>query len=281
MAMLALASSPERGAGHREALRRAAKWLAQQQAPDGRFGGEFDGTLYNQGIATLALLDSYRVTQEASLRAPIERALAYIRSRQLSNGGWAGVRSAAGPPNTAVTVWQVKALLLAESLGWAENREAAGRALAWLSGRASGNGFFAYERSPRFPDGPKTSAMMGAYGLIEGSRLGYPVDPALASRVREGVEQLARERPEDYYRSFFYAATLAKSDAAAFAAVLAEVAAGLSRRQMTEGGEAGLWQADDRLGAVGGRLYSTAMALLTLNSSGGTPNPNRDAPMRR
>ncbi len=266
LAVLALTRGAQDVSALRPPLGRAAAFLLRQQADNGRFGKEFDGTMYNQGIATLALLETYCVTQDEALRAPVAKALAFVRSRQSHDGGWG---YGAGPndrPNTSITAWQVQSLLLADRLGWRENGIPLRRALRWMSGTVNGKGFFGYERTQHFPEGPNTVTMMGAYCLLAAQNLNIPVDPAFKARVVRGVGRLAGDTPDDYYGAYFHSSALAEAGPDAFRDSLAATRSSLAARQQSAGDEKGNWRADDRWSSAGGRLYSTSMALMALAS---------------
>ena len=47
-----------------------------------------EGTMYAQGIATIALCEAYGMTQDESLRQPAQRAIDFICWAQHSAGGW-------------------------------------------------------------------------------------------------------------------------------------------------------------------------------------------------
>jgi len=265
LAVLALTRSNAEASTLTNALSRAGEFLLGRQAESGRFGRDFDGTLYNHGIATLALLETYCVTRDDALRAPITKALAFIRERQSSAGGWGYRDTPASQPNTSLTAWQVQALLLADRLGWKGNRLPVRKALAWMSGTVNETGFFGYERVEHFPEGPGTLTMMGAYCLLAAQHMEIPVDPALMARVVRGVGKLAGDRPDDYYGTFFYASALTEADPAGYRDALASARSSLITRQEMAGLERGAWRPDDHWGKAGGRLYSTTMALLALS----------------
>lgn len=265
LAVLALTRADSDIPGLNAVLSRATAFLVGQQADDGRFGENFDGIMYNQGIATLALLEAYGVTRDEALREPITKGLAFIRSRQAPTGGWGYQAIPSAAPNNSITAWQIQSLVRADRLGWAGNRIALRKAVAWISGTVNGHGFFGYERPQHFPEGPKTLTMMGAYCLLATEQLGIPLDPAVKARISRGLNELAADKPNDYYGTYFYAAALSEADTALFGDVLAEARLFLIARQEDQGNDAGTWLAGgDRWGSAGGQLYSTPMALLAL-----------------
>lgn len=266
LAVLALTRSGRDPATLVEPLTRAADALQRYQRPDGRFGKRSEGVMYNQGIATLALLATYHTTTNNALKPMIEKALAFIREHQSPAGGWGYGDPANGVPNTSITAWQVQALLQANRLGWHENRLPIRKALAWLAGTVNGHGYFGYEYRQQRPEAPGTVTMMGAYCLLAARHLEIPVDPALVARVTHGIRDLAREEPADYYGTYFYAAALGEADPEQFRDLLASAESSLVGRQRTSGYHAGTWPADDRWGTAGGQVYSTSMALMAMTA---------------
>lgn len=266
LAALALARTggPEPAPAVADALDRAAAFLARGQSADGRFGGEFDGTMYNQGIAALALIEACGATRNDGLREPIAAALEFVARRQAPSGGWGYHGATDAQPNTSVTAWQVQALLAAARSGLRQDQRALRRGLAWMSGTVNGKGFFGYERAQHFPDGPNTLTMMGAYCLLSARNTDAHADAALVARVERGMEALAAEGPTDYYGSFFYASAMSEADTGAFRDALDRVRLSVIVRQRAAGGDEGVWLADDRWGGAGGQIYSTSMALLAL-----------------
>jgi hypothetical protein len=180
LALLALAKNGRDDAECKTSLRRAAMFLVKQQNEAGRFGDNFDGMMYNQGIATFALLETYQVTKDNGLRVPISRALSFMCSRQSDVGGWGYSKTENSKPNTSITSWQVQSLLLADSLGWQENRIAVRKGIAWMSGTVNRNGYFGYEHSQQSAEDPNTLTMMGAYCLLTAQKLGVPLNNELS-----------------------------------------------------------------------------------------------------
>jgi hypothetical protein len=256
-------------AARANAVRRAAHFLASAVGRSGRVGPRFDAALYNHGIATVALLEAFALTQDASLREPITRALGYIRSEQAASGGWgyAGGR----PPNTAISVWQVNALLLAGSLGWPEARGSAVRGLAWIEGMIDAEGRAGYDAVGRFPNGPEGLTAMAALSL--GAADGSPGSGGDGrSRAARSLVRAAAERPRDldYYRAFFFEYALRAVERSA------SCAGGRSREmivesQVTAGPNSGSFEPRDRWSSAGGRVYSTAMAALSLQADANAP----------
>ena len=220
--------------------------------------------MYNHGMATVALLEAYRRGRDETLRAPIGAALEFIRRRQSPAGGW-GYRPRSPEPNLSISAWQIQALLLAAQQGWTEHMPALRRGLAWVRGVMTGDGTFGYERAPDTAAPQPTLTSMGAYCTLAAERERVPVDPDSVSAVLRGLETVAASPPADSYGRFFHAAALRSAPAGTTETALSRL------REMVVASQdrAGYWSAEhDCWGRVGGRLYTTAMALMALEPAG-------------
>jgi len=259
LAILALLRSGEGGAPVAAASRAVDKLLLLQDE-NGRFGSAFDRALYNHGIATMAVLTAYELTGRDDLRPAIDQALAYTRATQSYTGGWGYQTGASAAPNSSVTAWQIQSLMLAEKLGWRDSRNSLRNALDWVSRRVDQSGHFSYSSVGVAPeDESDTVTMMGAYCLLAAVENDIPIRPELKNLLLDSVEELSRETPRDYYSAFCYSSALAASADGNSTRAGQKIREHLIERQTD-----GEWLPDDRWGAVGGRIYSTAMSLLAL-----------------
>ncbi len=265
LALLALSRSQVRTDAVAQAMRRSVDHLLSQQSQEGVFGSIFDRSLYNHGIATLALLSVYRQTADASLHEPLSRALAYMRDRQSFVGGWGYEGLPISDANNSVTAWQVQSLVMAEELELSDAREDLVNALEWMAGTVDKAGIFSYgstEQDMR-PDSTNLT-MMGAYCLLAARRVNLPVDHGLMERIVASVSDLAQSRPDDYYAAFFYAAALGTVARAEFEENLHALKSSLLAKQQLDETDRRAWIADDRWSRAGGTLYSTSMSLMAL-----------------
>lgn len=211
------------------AVSRAAQWLQQQQHEDGSFGPDFSGAAYNQSIATIALLRTYQRSPSASLKHSLDAALANLLARQTDDGGWGYVRSPLA--DRSITEWHLEALALADTLGWEATRPPLLRGQSWLAVHPQ----------------PQTKAE----------------EPADSPSATES-EPSANPGKLDFYRAYFLTAALQREHDSFSRQQLADIRRTLLLRQKAGGSDSGSWPADDRWGRAGGRLYSTALASLSL-----------------
>lgn len=208
--LLALLSEEHPTAPQREAIDRGVSALERMQAANGSFGTAFFGASYNQGLATLALLRAYQRTPSPELKRTIANACQVIVGTQTASGGWGYLGSPV--PHPAVTMWNLEALELANSMSVAEVKENLSRGQNWVHAQS-----------------PATRALS----------------------QKDGVD--------------FYTAYLLKySDDAPSRERFAEIRKNLVGKQVRDGEESGSWSPTDRWGRIGGRLYATALASLSL-----------------
>ncbi|MCR4316289.1 MAG: hypothetical protein NUW37_08075 [Planctomycetes bacterium] len=116
MAFLAAGHTNTQG-NYRRTVQNSLRWLLQQQQPDGRFGSA-DGPLavFNHAVATIAVAESYGVTAFERLATPAQNAVDLIASAEYEDGGWDnGGRP--GAKDFSITVWMVSALWSAKKAG--------------------------------------------------------------------------------------------------------------------------------------------------------------------
>jgi hypothetical protein len=218
--------------------------------------------MYCHGIATLALSEAYSLTGDAGLVDPVSRAIAFtLASQHPNSGGWRY-----GPPrpgdssqfgDTSQFGWQLMALTSAYYSGFQIPQDTWTRADIFLNSVAAGSrrGLASYR--PGYP----VSTTMTAEAML--CRL-FRSTPTNDPSISEGANRLMRNLPGtgrvNYY--YWYYATLAlyhlqNEDWQRWnSAVKRE----LLHRQANDGS----WDANSVWGSSGGKVYSTALAALTL-----------------
>ncbi len=230
LALLSAESLEPQGAA---AIAGATRWLQAQQTEAGSFGPEFQGAPYNHSIATLALLRACQRRPEAELRRSLDAALAHLVARQTAEGGWGYQQSPLA--DRSITEWHLEALELAITLGWENARTPLERGRQWLAAHP--------EARPQAEE---------------------PADSPSAMLARSEGAVPAGRATLDFYRAYFLTASLTREREDSSRRKLASIRHTLLLRQATAGSEAGSWPADDQWGRAGGRLYSTALASLSL-----------------
>jgi hypothetical protein len=253
----------ERVRGMSEACRKAVGWLVAGQSENGRLGGSFSGSPYNQGIGTLALLAWFEAHPEPGWRETAAKAVRHIVESQGHAGGW-GYAEGDPAPNVSITIWQLQALRKAESLGLAEATPALRRGLRWLRTTRNDRGLYGYRRPDDYPAGSDALTAMSVLCELDcDSRAGQREDVKRSfGEVLSGAA--AGKNTGNYYSAFFVARVLQQAGGRETEALLGQVQRALLVRQVRRGDERGSWEPADAYSGVGGPVYATTMAVLAL-----------------
>jgi len=263
-------------------------WLVQNQKVTGELYIDSDNysdgaaRFYSHGIATLALAEAYGMTQDEDLRLPVQLALDYIADTQHQRlGGW---RYRTGSESdTSVTGWMMMAMQSGKLAGLETDDETWLGIRRWLRMAESPTQQHLFRYNPEALDQPETrhgrdpSPCMTAVGLLMNVYLGWDrLDP----RLTDGGEYLLQHLPDDstitkrdtYY--WYYATQIVRHiGGEAWQQWHGKLHPLLIGSQIRNNGNqsnpmAGSWDpinpVPDRWGAQAGRLYVTAMNLLSL-----------------
>lgn len=258
-----------------ENVKSALRWLIRQQKTkkwpnddqtSGYLGGnatQFAG-MYCHGMATFALAEAYAVSKESDeaqfLREPLEKALNFIFVTQIDDGGWRYVK---GQPDGDMSIfgWQLMALKSAEAAGLEIPFETKHRMTKFLDARRMGR----YGGLAGYRAGEPPSPPMTAEALFCRQILGLDANKTAAD---EAVRYLLANRPSRSTLNlyYWYYGTLAMfqrggKDWEAWNDATRDL---IISEQRTVGPLAGSWDPRGVWGSYGGRVYSTAVATLSL-----------------
>ncbi len=283
LAFLGAGNTPDAGQ-YSEAVDRGVKWLLRQQKSNGDFFEFRDLGRYPHffahSVATIAVCEALALSGDESLREPAEKAVQFlVDSQHPSKGGWGymPLNDEKAEAYTWVTGWGLMALFTARSAGVEVDDEAFRRASRFIDSVMADAGA-AYKNRPENVPSPSLTGQ----GLLARQYLGWERDhPAL----RNGVERLlsAEEKPEwapgerDLYGWYFEAQVLHNmggEESEQWYAhlqnlVLDNQAGGPRSRGKDTNGS---WHPEpsgprfDVMDDYFGRLYSTSMALLILET---------------
>ena len=219
-------------------------------------------------ISSESLSYSLRKVDDIRLRSALARAINYTISQQdPKSGGWRYRFGQEG--DVSMFGWQMMSLKSAEIAGVTIDPRIRQRMQGFLNSvrQGSNGGLFGYRRNVRQnnKDSEPVTPVMTAEALFCQQMLGYPRD---TESSRESVGYLLQNMPRlselNYY--YWYYGTLAMYQYGgrpwedwnkAFRDPLISL-------QRSDGPLAGTWDPADPWGRYGGRLYSTALATLTL-----------------
>jgi len=268
---------------HSAAVRAGLDWMVEHQRPDGGLVGSappggfehfHKHYMYEHGIAAFALTEACAVA--AAMGEPpneryvdaARRAIQFIHQMQHTDGGWRYTDDLKRKSDTSVTGWQVLALKTAQEAGIPVTDECVGKVRKFFAARAMGeNGRTGYDDRI-----PLTEATTGVGMLARQFLLGEPDSPL----VRDAAEFLADYAEQkwsdleasgdnkDFY--LWYNCTLAMFQAGGkpwerWNPLVRDTIINLQRH---DGCARGSWDTDSKWGRAGGRIYTTALAVLTL-----------------
>lgn len=251
------------------------RWLLRQQNQDGSFwkGRGFNHAFYTDALCTIALCELLAMTGDDQYREPAKRAVQHLVRSQGDLGGWK--YTPAAQSDLSVTGWVLMALKSGELAGIEVPSEVFARVSEFLdavqrkdppAGSPMGSRYV-YEESYQF--NREKIPTMTAVGLLCREYLGWTgKDP----RLDKGLDFLLTHRPEwrtgkaDLY--YWYYATQACLHAGGrqwplWNQVIREL---LPAQQVKRGPERGSWAPPPGVShqELGGRLYSTCLAIYTL-----------------
>ncbi len=280
------------GAGpYREDVQRAALWLcSQQDTKDGLFGERIGHDyIYQHLIATLALSELCAQSNSRGLRDRLQLALKFITSGRHQTSGWRYEVPSNGKADTSVTGWALLALAAAAEAGLAFDPANLNFGLAWMdsvtdpkSGRV---GYMAPgERSSRIPGkndhfSQDAGEAMTAITLHCRHLLGQAPSssPVMLKHAQMLTKNLPTWNPEEFMVDYYYwfHGTYAMHYFGGKLAVAwrKSLLAALLEGQQPEGS----WPPSGAWSMIGGRVYSTALCALMLE----TPRRHSRIPQAR
>jgi hypothetical protein len=268
-------------------VKRGLDWLLQNQRADGCFldlgRGALSPNMYEHGIATFALADACEMA-DSSDREPADRyrqaaqkAIRFIQYSQHNDGGWRYTDERELPSDTSVSGWQVLAMKAAKRAKIvAVNPECVAKVedffkrcempqpgrTGYMPGHApsdatTGVGMLVHEFILEKPDSPLVQA--GAKYLAGEAQRAWKGEAARKPRFAA--------RSGNFYT--WYNCTLAMFLAGGepwkqWNDVVRDHLVALQHRVPESCANGSWWDPDDEYSLEGGRIYSTALAALTL-----------------
>jgi hypothetical protein len=262
-AATAIALLPFLGAGYthvegeyREVVGRGIYYLVKRTRVTPHGSDLQEGTMYAQGLSTIALCEAYAMTQDPALKDLAQGAIRFIVYAQDPKGG--GWRYMPGQPgDTTVTGWQLMGL----KSGQMADLEVPSPTLYLVqrflgSVQSEGGARYGYlDPQPR----NTTTAIGLLLRMYTGWRRDHP-------GLQKGVAYLSQWGPSDdnMYYNYYATQVMHHWEGAEWENWNRKMRDHLIATQATSSHEAGSWYFSGGQGNVGGRLYNTAMAVMTL-----------------
>jgi len=266
---------------NRLAMLKAAHWLKDQQNKNGLLGQAASASfIYSHAIGTLGLCAVAAATDSAKAREAAKPALGYLEDHRNPFGVWR-YQPRDNDNDTSVTTWCVLAELAGLELGLQIDDKALKCAAVWFdavtdqTGRAGymklGDGssrpFGKVQRFPRAKGEAMTAAGLLCRLALGQQQRDVPVLAAAADRlVAKPPEWDPESGAVDECYWFLASEALRHFGGKQRAQWNGKLVAALLAGQQQDGAAAGSWDPVGPWGDDGGRVYATALAVLSLQS---------------
>jgi hypothetical protein len=294
------AGHTHRGGPHATTVERGMTFLLRIQKPDGDLrGASVNVGIYCHAMAALALCEAYALTGDERLREPVERAVTFLLKARTADGlAWRYQPGDRFGGDTSILGWAVMVLKSAKEVGVSVPEDARRGALTWLEmvSRGKSGGLAVYRPSGGYEVTPTMTAEAWACRQFFGVG-----GPGPASEEAAAFLMLHGPDRDPFNLYYWYYATLAmyQHGGENWTRWNARVRDQLVRRQERGSHADGSWDprlCKDKHDSLGGRVYTTALAVLTLEvyyrylrlydepatpTSGDGVDHSRDATVRR
>jgi hypothetical protein len=290
LAFLGHDETPDKPGPYRGAVTKGVEYLIAQQGDDGdlrgasRFkgGGSDNANLYDHGIATYALAECAIMTHDPrATEAAIKGAQFIVAAQNLESGGWRYSPNESG--DSSVFGWQIMALHSAEQVGFAIPAETIDGAKRYIASCGQGRHKMMAGYQPHGGPTPPMTAEL----LFSRMLLGVPMAD---EGIDEATRYLARQPPDaqqaDLYYWYYASLSMLHMQNPLWKDWNVLTRESLIGMQQLEGPSAGSWETSIKWGDRGGRVFTTALATLTLevyyrylpmraNNDGKLPQPKQ------
>ncbi len=261
-------------------VEKALRWLISQQGQNsqgvaGYLGGQKSSSIagmYSHALATFAMAEAYAMTKDETrsefLKIPLQRAVAFTLECQLEDGGWRYMKLQLDGGDMSIFGWQLMSLKSAQAAGLDIPLEVRQKMILFLQNRGIGKagGLAAYRLFQQMPEANRyPSVAMTAESLFCKQMLGIKREhPSCTEAVDFILANPPMRSKADLYSWYYSTLALYQYGGEPWEKWNVRMRDLLINEQTTTGPDAGSWEPRDRWGDVGGRIYSTAFATLTL-----------------
>jgi prenyltransferase beta subunit len=281
LALLAFmgAGNTRRYGKYKETVKRGLDWIVKQQKEDGSIStGKAESWIYNHAIATLALCEAFALTKNYRIGGSAQKAVDFIRKAQNPKLGWK-YKPRGGENDSSVTGWMVLVLKAAEAAKLNVDKRTFQGAMTWFDMMTNNAGKCGYMK--RGDDGYRIVTVAQKWGKLP-VMTGVSVlcrilcgQEKKEAKIRKGMELLMANLPEwkkpkcdkvDMYYWFWAAQAVFQYGGKKWQKWNDALKKALVDTQKKEGCAKGSWDPVGKWGAVGGRVYSTALGALILET---------------
>ncbi|HEV8605203.1 MAG TPA: hypothetical protein VGQ99_07550 [Tepidisphaeraceae bacterium] len=259
LAFLASDHTPDKPGLYQDTVRLALKFLLEQQRNDGSLKGA-GGDMYDQAIATIALSEAAIMTRDpAYQRAAFKGAEYLMWAHHRRSGGWRYMPNQSA--DTSVTGWSIMALHSAQQAGFDVPASFRTDTLRWLNSVSSGpNRVLVGYQDPRKPTETMTAQATFTRMLLGQQLTSDQIDEVCRFVTRFSPSEYGR----DFYHWYYVSLMLMQTQNDTWKTWNTAMTQHLLSLQRGDGHANGSWDSDGLRDDPGGRIFSTAMATLTL-----------------
>ena len=268
---------------YKNKVSKAVKWMREQQDfEDGLIGERVNmNFLYDHSIATLAMCEAYYFSKSPILASSAQKAVGYISQARNPYSVWRYAVPPNGLNDTSVTGWMIFAMKSAEEGGLKVDTAAFTDAITWfdeVTDRVTGRvGYSSVgEQSSRetgvndeYPR--ELTEAMTAVGLL--CRFFLKQEPSTENIMTKHADLMLKTLPEwddengysnDLYYWYYGSYAMYQMGGKHWKAWNGAMKTAILGSQESTGSAKGSWDPNGPWGMVGGRVYSTALAVLCL-----------------
>jgi hypothetical protein len=218
-------------------------------------------TMYSQGIASLALTEAYAMTRDRGLREPAELAVKFILNAQYQDGGWRYTPNWELPMGGDATVsgWQIAVLKSATLAGIDVPYDVWLKISMFLDSIQVNQAQYLYVVG----DSPNRRTAATPIGLLCRMIGGWTKEYRPLQQMASEISDVPPKN-KDVYFNYYASQVLHHLGGANWEKWNPKMREYLIDSQATEGHETGSWYFAEPHSSTGGRLYTTAMATMTL-----------------
>lgn len=281
LAMLGDGNTPEQGP-HRVAVSKGLRWLREQQGDNGLVGTDrFSHFIYSQAIATQVFVEAHMLTPDGSWHEPAQLAANYLEWHHNPYLVW-GYQPRGVECDSSVTSWCATAAVLARYAGLETNAAALQMVAMWYDQVSDPTGKHGYSKqgepssrtseshASRFP--VEKGEAMTASGLFVRYCLGQ--SPKEKPVMKAATDLILAKPPVwdpkagtiDFYYWFYGTVAMHCVGGREWASWWKALTAAVVKTQNLDGNRRGSWDPIDAWGEAGGRVYATAILVLSLEA---------------
>jgi hypothetical protein len=251
---------------YKDVVRKGINYLLESQQRDStssKLGSwmEFTGVMYSHGIASMAICEAYAMTEDSKLKPVAQKGLNFTAMAQHQDGGW---RYQPGEPgDMSMLGWHLMALKSGQLAELPVDKRCFFGAEKFIDSlRIAGSGAYGYQ-SPSSDGDDQCTTAIGALGLYYLGRDNQSVEQ------KSAVKLIIQSGPDvnDLYGLYYSTQVMMHLGGDDWPAWNGRVREHLISSQAKAGHENGSWfvpGGPHRTGAIGGRMYCTAVSAMIL-----------------